>query len=148
MCSVVGLDFWARTFPGGSPVRDARHAELIRRFIDRLHPTIRWSLEVPLPNPGDQRAWDALILGADWRYGVEAELNPTDGQALNRRLNLKRKEGGVDGLILLIKDTRQSRIFRRELAKELKAAFPVPGRLALSRLSNGLDPTGNAIVIL
>ena len=32
-----------------------------------------WATEVPLPNPGDQRAWDALIRVARVRVGVEAD---------------------------------------------------------------------------
>ena len=82
LCAVVGLDLAARTYPGGSPIRDARHGRLLMRLHHGIHPGLGWALEVPFPNPGDPRAWDALIKGEDWRYGVEAELNPIDGQAL------------------------------------------------------------------
>ena len=148
LCAVVGLDLSARAYPGGSPIRDSRHARLLDKLRRLLHLALGWALEVPLPNLGDQRAWDALIRGDGWRYGVEAELNPLDGQALIRRLNLKQKEGGVDGVILLMPDTRQTRQFRREFAGDLQTAFPIPARLALVRLANGLDPGGNAIIIV
>ncbi|MEX2548308.1 MAG: helix-turn-helix transcriptional regulator [Chloroflexota bacterium] len=148
LCAVVGLDLAARAYPGGSPIRDARHATLLTRFRARLHPSLRWSTEVPLPNPGDQRAWDAMIRGDGWRYGTEAELNPIDGQALIRRLTLKQRDGLVDGVVLLLPDTRQTRQFRREFADLLAADFPVPARLALTQLSNGLDPGGNSMIIL
>lgn len=148
LCAVVGLDLSAKAYPGGTPIRDARHAGLLTRFRARLHPSLRWSTEVPLPNPGDQRAWDAMIRGDGWRYGTEAELNPIDGQALIRRLTLKQRDGGVDGVILLLPDTRQARLFRREFADLLATDFPIPARLALVRLANGLLPGGNAMVII
>jgi transcriptional regulator with XRE-family HTH domain len=148
LCAVVGLDLGARAYPGGVPVRDARHARLLEKLHQLLNESLKWSLEVPLPNPGDQRAWDAVIGGGSWRYGVEAELNPTDGQALVRRLHLKQRDGAVDGVILLLTDTRQTRAFRRELAAELAQEFPVTSRVALERLANGLGPGGNALVIL
>lgn len=148
LCSIVGLDLTARAYPGGSALRDARHNELLARFRSRVHPVLGWALEVPLPNSGDQRAWDALIRGDGWRYGVECEMNPIDGQAALRRLALKQKEGMVDGVILLLPDTRQARLFRREFAVLLEEQFPVRSTDALRRLAAGLDPGGSAIVAL
>jgi transcriptional regulator with XRE-family HTH domain len=147
ICAVVGLDLSARAYPGARPLRDSRHAALLSRFHARIHAAVGWSMEVPLPNPGDQRAWDGMIRGSGWRYGVEAEISPIDGQALLRRLTLKQRDGGVDGVILLLPDTRQARDFRREFASLLATDFPVSG-IALRRLAAGLDPGGNAIVVI
>jgi len=147
LCSVVGLELSARAFPGAPPIRDARHGGLLGRLRAKLHESLGWSAEVPLPNAGDQRAWDAMISGDGWRYGVEAELNPIDGQALFRRLTLKQRDGMVDGVVLLLPDTRQSRQFRREFAELIAANFPVPARVALQRLKAGLDPGGNAVIV-
>ena len=148
LSAVVGLDLAVRAYPGGPPIRDLRHGRLLNRLRALLHASLRWALEVPLPNPGDQRAWDAMIRGDGWRFGVEAELNPIDGQALIRRLMLKRRDGGVDGVILLLPDTRQARLFRREFADLLATDFPVPARLALARLAKGLHPGGSALTII
>jgi hypothetical protein len=148
LCALVGLDLAARAYPGGAPIRDARHNRLLEKLHELLHGSLRWSLEVPLPGPGEQRAWDALIRGEGWRFGVECELNPIDGQALIRRLNLKQKDGLVDGLILLVPDTRQTRDFRREFEAELRHMFPVPGSLAVGLLPQGAKPGGSAVVIL
>ena len=148
LCAVAGLDLAVRAYPGGAPLRDARHGKLLGRFHGAIHPEIRWGSEVPLPNPGDQRAWDAVIRGDDWRYGVEAELNPLDGQALLRRLTLKQRDGMVDGVILLIPDTRQARLFKREFAELLATQFPVRGSVALKRLAAGVDPSGSALIVL
>ncbi|MEO6349274.1 MAG: helix-turn-helix transcriptional regulator [Candidatus Limnocylindrales bacterium] len=148
LCAIVGLDLAARAYPGGAALRDARHVRLPEKLHAALHESLKWAMEVPLPGPGEQRAWDALIRGEGWRYGVECGLNPIDGQALIRRLQLKLKDGMVDGLILLLPDTRQTRLFRREFEDPLKQMFPVSGRIALERLANGLVPGGNALVTI
>lgn len=146
LCAVVGLDLSARAYPGGNPIRDARHGRLLATFHARINPSLGWAVEVPLPNVGDQRAWDAMIRGERWRYGVEAELNPIDGQALMRRISLKHADGMVDGVILLFPDTRQTRLFKREFADALKTEFPIAGSMALKNLAAGKDPGGSAII--
>jgi transcriptional regulator with XRE-family HTH domain len=148
ICAVVGLDLSAKTYPGGQPLRDARHARLLARFRNLLHPSLRWMTEVPLPSERDQRSWDGVVVGPGWYYGTEAETNPIDGQALCRRLQLKRRDGGVSGVILLLPDTRQTRAFRREFADLLVADYPVSGRRALASLAEGSEPGGGAIVVL
>lgn len=145
---MVGLDLSVRTFPGGNPVRDPAHAALLRAFRTQLHPTLAWGTEVPLPRIGDQRAWDGFIRGRGWRYGVEAETHPTDAQALGRRLQLKHRDGDVDGIILVLPATRYVRGFLAMAGDLLAPAFPVPGRRALELLSVGVDPGGSAIVVL
>jgi transcriptional regulator with XRE-family HTH domain len=147
-CALVGLDLSARAYPGSSSLRDSRQGRLLSRLKGRVHASLGWANEVPLQIQGDQRAWDALIRGTDWRYGVEAELNPVDGQALLRRLSLKLRDGNVDGVILLLPNSRQARAFRREFEPLLVTEFPVPPRLALARLGAGRAPGGNAIVVL
>jgi len=114
----------------------------------RLHAILRWALEVPLPATGDQRAWDAMVTGGNWRYGVEAETAPQDSQALSRRLELKLRDGGVNGVILLLPESRRSRAFLNAVDPAFRATFPVPPRLTLDRLGAGLDPGGSAIVVL
>jgi transcriptional regulator with XRE-family HTH domain len=146
--SVVGLELTARAYPGGQPLRDAGHARLLGRLRAALHPSLAWATEVPLPIPGDRRAWDALIRGTGWRYGVEAETHPTDAQALCRRLELKRRDGDVDGVLLVLPDTRHTRLFLAAAADLLAASFPEPGSRALRALANGVYPGGSAILIL
>jgi transcriptional regulator with XRE-family HTH domain len=152
--AVVGLEVSVRAFPGGTPIRDLAQAALLRRLRDRLHGSIRWSIEVPLPLPGDQRAWDAVLtrLGqsgtAEWRFGVEAETAPHDVQALARRLSLKARDGALDGVILVLPATRGTRRFLREAGALLSADFPVAGVRALEALAAGTAPPGNAIVVI
>lgn len=148
MLAVVGLDLSARAFPGGSPVRDSAHAALLARFGARLHASLRWSLEVPLPIPGDLRAWDGMVRGPGWGYGVEAETHPTDGQALIRRLELKVRDSGTSGVILLLPRSQHARSFRAAAAGILDVAFPVDGSRAMKSLTSGVDPGGDTIIVL
>lgn len=111
--AVVGLAVDVRAFPTGSSLRDRAHLELLERLRAHLAGGVGWATEVPLPNPGDQRAWDALIRVARTRVGVEAETRVRDAQALQRKLMLKRRDGGVDHVILLLADTRHNRTFLR-----------------------------------
>ncbi len=146
--AVVGLDLTVRLYPGASPVRDDAHAALLQDFRGRLHPSLRWDVEVPLPLAGDQRAWDALVRGPGWRYGTEAETSPRDGQALVRRLQLKQRDGGVDGVLLLVRDTQQTRALLRGAPEQLGPMFPVPPARAMALLAAGLDPGGSAVIIV
>jgi transcriptional regulator with XRE-family HTH domain len=104
LCGVVGLDLAARAYAGGMALRDASSAALLADFSRLLHPSLRWDTEVPLPIAGDQRAWDGMVRGNDWRFGAEAESSPRDGQALVRRIQLKVRDGMVDGVLLLLPD--------------------------------------------
>jgi transcriptional regulator with XRE-family HTH domain len=144
--AVLGCDLSVRAYPVASPLRDRAHLELLERLKAAIHPSIGWRTEVPFPNPGDLRAWDALLILGGIRIGVEAETRPRDAQELQRRLALKRRDGGVDRLILLLSDTRSNRAFLRVAGATLAADFPIPGRAALRALSEGRDPGGSAIV--
>jgi transcriptional regulator with XRE-family HTH domain len=147
LATSLGLVIPARPYPEGDALRDAGHARLLERLRVRLHPSLRWRTEVPLPNPGDRRSWDAITGAGSWRAGVEAETVIDDTQALERRLSLKRRDGGVDHVILLVADTPRN---RRALAAA-PAAFsdlPLATREILTELGAGRDPGGSGIVIL
>ena len=146
--AVVGLELSVRSFPGGRPIRDDAHAALLEDFHAQLHPTVGWSTEVPMPARGDLLAWDAFIQRPGWRYGVEAETSPTDGQSLIRRLNLKRRDGDVDGVLLITRPTARTRAFLDAAAVDLIGAFPVAARDVLERLGRGEDPGGSAVILL
>ena len=146
--AVVGLELSVRSYPGGRPIRDGVHVALLDDFRARLHPTIGWSVEVPLPNPRDQRAWDAFIQRSSWRYGIEAETAPTDSQSLIRRIRLKARDGDVDGVILVLRGTVRTRAFLTAAGESFREAFPIDGRVAVERMAAGEDPGGGSIVIV
>jgi transcriptional regulator with XRE-family HTH domain len=110
IASVVGLDLSVRTYPNGSPLRDEAHLALIQRFRARLSAKLSVRTEVPLPIAGDLRAWDLVVLGAGEPIGVEAETRLLDIQALERRIALKMRDGGLSRVILLVSTTRGNRM--------------------------------------
>lgn len=144
----LGLDLSIRAYPAGEPIRDAAHAALIARLTALLPRTVATRTEVPFPRAGDLRAWDVVISGQGWRHAFEAETRPTDRQALERRLELKRRDGGIAGLSLVLLDSRHNRAFVQAHAEILRGHFPVPPRDALSCLRAGRDPGAGSILLL
>jgi transcriptional regulator with XRE-family HTH domain len=148
LLAVVGLELSIRVYPGGQPLRDEAHASLLNRLRAELHRTLKVLAEVPFPHPGDRRAWDLVVLGTAWRHAFEAETRPRDLQALERRLALKLRDGGVDAVSLLLLDSRYNRAFVREHATALRERFPVPGNRALELLRAGVDPGAGSVILL
>lgn len=146
--AVVGLDLSMKSYPSGQPIRDGAHVALLRDFRAHLHRSLRWAVEVPMPMPGDQRSWDALVAGQGWRYGVEAETAPRDSQSIARRTQLKQRDAQVDGVLLVLRRTVQTRRFLAEAAGHMRDAFPVEGVRALELLGAGVDPGGSAVIVL
>ena len=146
MGAAVGLDLSARLYPAGEPIRDVAHRALIERLRLRLHPSLTLLTEVPLPIPGDRRAWDAIIRGLDWQMPVEAETRPRDAQALDRRIALKLRDAGFDKVILLLLNSAHNR--RLVASGALAGRYAIDGRSALARLAEGRDPGGSAVVLL
>jgi hypothetical protein len=145
--AAVGLDIRLHAYPAGDAIRDAGQQRLLERFRTRLDPGLLVRTEVPLPIEGDRRAWDALIRGVDWRRPVEAETVLDDLQALERRLALKVRDGRVDGVILVIADTRRNRLALASAPGSF-VAFDRNARRVLSALANGLDPGGSSMVLV
>jgi transcriptional regulator with XRE-family HTH domain len=149
--AVVGLDLSIRAYPAGDPIRDRAQLALLERFRARLHPSLRWRTEVPLPIERDLRAWDAEVSGRAperWLIRVEAETNVADGQALERRLTLKNRDDPGGHLILLISDTRANRAGLRSLREGLAELLPLRTREVLGAIAEGRDPGASGIVIL
>ena len=144
----VGLQLGLRMYPGGEALRDAGQTRLLERFRRHLHSGTRFRFKVPLPMPGDPRAWDMLLRGNVWRCGVEAETGPRDGQALNRRLELKRRDGEVDHVLLILPNTRRVRAFLGETGALLRTNLPGDQKVVLARLASGEDPGTSAILVL
>lgn len=148
ICEPLGLEPSVKLYPSGRPLRDEAHVRLLERFRTLLHRRCVWRTEVPLDLVGDRRAWDALITIGAGRIGVEAETRIRDSQALERRVALKKRDGQVDRVILLVANTRSNRALIRGLGSALAGSFPVPGRVALDALAAGRDPGGDAIILL
>ena len=148
ICRAVGLDLRASVFPSGDAVRDTAHLTLLEDLRRRISPAIVWQTEVPLPRPGDPRSWDAFLRIEQGRIGCDAETRPTDVQEVIRRTMAKKRDGGVDCVILLLRDTRHVRRLLREHGALIGTSFSLDSGTALAALEDGRMPTGDSIILL
>jgi transcriptional regulator with XRE-family HTH domain len=148
MATVVGLDVSIKFYPGDRPFRDQAQIRLLDRFRLEVGPPLILKAEVPIPIPGDQRAWDLCIVGLPEIYGVEAETRLWDLQAVQRKLTLKARDSNIGRVILLVSATHANRTALDLAAASLEEMFPVGGRAALRALRAGQDPGGSAIILL
>ena len=148
IAAVVGLDVSVRTYAAGDPIRDTAQARLLERLHEELPSAVGWQTEVPLPSIGDPRAWDAVLRIGPQRWGVEAETRIGDLQARARSLQLKRRDGGVDGVVLLLGDSRHHRTLLKDHGVLLEGVCPVSSEQALVALRAGRPPRGDAMILL
>lgn len=147
-CAVVGLDLALRAYPAGNALRDRAQLALLERFKRRLHPALGWRTEVPLPIPGDLRAWDAETGCDDWTVRIDAETSVRDGQRLARTLALKARDSGPGHVVLLVSDTRANRASIAIVREGLRALLPLDTRGVLAALGAGRDPGAGGVVLL
>ena len=147
IASVLGHELSVGVHPIGLPVRDKAHISLLRRFAARLHKSIRWRTEVPIPIPGDRRSADGVAAANAFDAVVEAETRIHDIQAVVRGLRAKQRDLGATRAILLLADTRHNRAVVNTLP-ELKDEFPISIRACMAALARGEDPGGDCLLIL
>jgi transcriptional regulator with XRE-family HTH domain len=135
------------TYPTGEPLRDAGQLRLLARLNARLAPDWRRFTEAVMPAAGDLRAWDELLRGPV-TIGVEAETRPGDLQATLRSIAGKRRDSGVDRVVLLVADTPANRRLVQRQIGMLRQTFPLDTRSCLAALGAGRDPGTDALVIL
>jgi transcriptional regulator with XRE-family HTH domain len=148
VCAVVGLDLSVRAYAGGDPVRDAGHARLAELFRHRHGPGLVARSEVPVGDDRDQRAWDQTITDGATVVAVEFETRLSDAQALVRRVNLKRRDSGVDVVILVLNDTNANRRAALAARETLRSTFPLEPSEVLPVLAAGRLPTAGGVVFL
>jgi transcriptional regulator with XRE-family HTH domain len=150
LLAVVGMELSARAFPSGSRVRDAAQRRLLDKLRVRTHASLRWTFEVPIPIPGDQRAWDAVVCGPGrGRLAIEAETKLRDVQALQRRVALKRRDDpSIDSVVLLVAGTRGNRLVVHEQGAALSADYPLAGRRILELLGEGIVPDASGVAMV
>jgi transcriptional regulator with XRE-family HTH domain len=147
-CAAVGLRFSGRAYPNGDPVRDRAQLALIARFRERLPADIPVRTEVPLPVDRDQRAWDLVLGVTPEPVAVEAETRLRDLQALQRRIQLKQRDGGMISVVLLVNDTPANRHVLDLHLADLRLGFPLTGREVLAALGRRETPGGNGLVLM
>jgi hypothetical protein len=147
LLACVGLQLSLRAYPAGRGIRDDAQAAVLERFASLVVPPWSWATEVPMPIPGDLRAWDGVLRGT-CRIGVDVETRVRDVQALDRRVMLKLRDSGLDRAIVVLPNTRSNRAMLASTAESLRSNYPIPGRVALRAIRQGMDPGGNAIIVL
>lgn len=146
IAAVLGLELSIRAYPNGGPMRDAAHADRLGRLLRHVRAPLSYRTEVPLrlgPGARDQRAWDAMVMGVGRVTALEMEMRIRDGQALERRINLKRRDDPTDGFLLVVADTRTN----RRTLHEHPGLFPDLPRLSPAEViavleAGGHPPTG------
>lgn len=152
VASVVGFEMWLRLYPGPDALRDAGQASLEGGFRDLLGPGLRVAAEVPVGDARDLRAWDLVISGADGvRAGVELDTRLTDAQSYLRRVSLKRRDGDVDRVILVLADTRSNRAAVQAMQAMIEGTF-ASGREAtqdaITALAMGRVPESDVVLLV
>jgi transcriptional regulator with XRE-family HTH domain len=146
--AAVGLKPFVNLYP--SVARPLDHAQLssLSAFRSRLHHTWRVDLEVPMPIAGDLRAADAVISRPGLRIMVEVITRLADFQAQLRAARRKVRDMKADRLLFVVAATATNRHALRDAGAAGRDAFPIGTRAALSRLTIGEDPGGDALILL
>jgi transcriptional regulator with XRE-family HTH domain len=146
--AAIGLRFSGSAHPDAPGVRDAGHTRLLQRFRDQLPPGTPWRTEVGMPIAGDLRAWDATVELMRQIIAIEAEMRVVNAQAVDRRVNLKRRDSGIEIVILLVADTKANRATLASDREALRANFPLDSRQILSAIRAGRPPASSGVLLL
>jgi hypothetical protein len=146
--AVLGLAMSAAFHPSGDGIRDAGQQGLGKRFRAIVHPAVRVTAEVLLPNVGDRRSWDFLLRIDAQRVGVELETRVRDVQWLTRRMRARERDGGVDRVLLVLSASAHNRRILPELLEALGPGFATSSRAVLKALREGRPIPGSAVILL
>lgn len=146
--AAVGLRVRINVFPAGAPLHDAGQLALIRRFRGRIGDIGQWEVEVPIPIPGDRKAIDAVLTLPTGRIGLEFVTRLTDAQLQIRSATLKRRDAGLDRMVLVVQATTANRRALRALLPAVEGAFPLETRTILHDLERSRMPASDGIILL
>jgi transcriptional regulator with XRE-family HTH domain len=147
--TVVGLDLWIRTYPGGEPLRDAAHLRLTEALKAMVGSPLTIRGEVPVGDVRDRRAWDLTLTDPRGRIcGTELETRIVDAQAQMRRITQKQRDAGVDRLLVVVADTRANRIAIRSAAPLLGSTLAIDDPFALQAVAIGELPPRDALIFV
>jgi transcriptional regulator with XRE-family HTH domain len=146
--AAIGLKLSVRLWPIGGAVRDAAQARYIARFVSRVGRAWKVILEAPMPQPGDLRAIDVLLVAPQVRIAVEVITRLADLPAQVRAAQLKARDAGATRLVLVIAATHANRNALADARATLAASFDLDTRRVMAELAAGRDPGRDAIVLL
>jgi len=145
--AALGLRLSMRVYPAGSAVRDAAQLSIIAVLRSLIHRDFAWQSEAPVAGGGALRAWDVRLSGP-FTVGLDIESKLLDIQAVQRRMQLRRRDGDVDRVILVVADTRHNRRVLKEHATDLATTFPGRPKTILQALTTGVDPGVDGLLLL
>ena len=149
IAAVLGLDLRIGAWPAGDPLRDGVQVRLLDALRRRLHSSLGWRTEVPLPGAGERRAWDAVITANEGSVGVEGISRFGAADATIRRVNLKLADDArIARAILVVNDTVRNRAALRAALATVRADFPLQTREVVAELESGRLPALGGVVLL
>lgn len=148
VASVLGLKLVVNLYPVLDRVRDEPQLRLLDSLAVQLPTGAGWRTEVPMPIPGDLRAMDAVITIGRCTVAVEAWTRLGDVQAQVRSAVLKRRDLGVDRLVVLLTDTPHNRRAWKTASPVVRSTLPLGTRAVMAALRAGRDPGGDGLVLM
>jgi hypothetical protein len=104
--------------------------------------------EVPLPIPGDQRAWDGRISDGRNTASIEGESKLYDAQEITRRIELKvRDDPDAGAVILVVNRTAYNRRILAQHREAFRGRFPLDGAAIARELRRGRVPAVGGIIL-
>ncbi|HEX2884283.1 MAG TPA: helix-turn-helix domain-containing protein [Candidatus Limnocylindria bacterium] len=146
--AAVGLRLSVKLFPVGGGLRDAAQARLVAAFVARVGRAWKVTLEAVVPDPGDLRAVDVLLVRGAERIAVEVITRLMDLQAQVRAAQLKARDIGATRLIVVVAGTHANRRSLAEARSTLAAGFDLDTRRLMADLAAGRDPGRDGIIVL
>ena len=154
IAAVLGLTLRIGDVAGrDSRLRDHVQLRLLEAFRERLHASLTWRTEVPLPISGDRRAWDAVVGTPDGmvrRSRGSAALGAVDATIRRANLKLRGRPTRSAGLVLVVIDTAPESVgaLRAALAT-VRADYPLDTRgHAAGTLGPAMRLRLNGVVVL
>jgi transcriptional regulator with XRE-family HTH domain len=150
IAGVLGLDLRIGAWgPAGDPLRDGVQVRLLEAFRNRLHPSLGWRAEVPLPGAGERRAWDAVVTAPDGSVGIEGISRFGAADATIRRVNLKlAADPRIERAVVVVNDTTRNREALRSALATVRADYPLQTREVLNAFEHGRLPRLGGSVLL
>ncbi len=149
VAAALGLRLRIAAYPDGEPVRDRVQLRLVDAFRTRLHRSVGWRTEVPLPIAGDRRAWDAVAIADDGWTAIEAISRLGAVDATLRSANQKQRDDPrIARVVLLVADTPRNRSALRLAHATVRADFPLDSRAVIGALAMGRCPPLSGVVLL
>jgi transcriptional regulator with XRE-family HTH domain len=149
LAAALGLRLRLAAYPDGEPIRDRVQLRLVDAFRRRLHGSVGWRTEVPLPIAGDRRAWDAVAIADDDWTAIEAISRLGAVDATLRSANQKQRDDPrIARVVLLVADTPRNRDALRLAHATVRADYPLDTRGVLGALAAGRSPARSGIVLM